>query len=183
MDGLPDEYEGFITSVMSRHTSFTIHEAENFLVAYDNRMTKKAQQVAVTHCTSKFGIHSIIWQRKFRWKICKRSRWKSWPWRKNSAESPTMPIGTKAVLLQGRTRGGLYTFDTLQVPKNGLITTPSIDLQNSVISTNPSVLSTTLNKNAIASVFTDSCNKNHTSSSIIANDINPAVSSAHNMTP
>ncbi|MED6216058.1 hypothetical protein PIB30_118825 [Stylosanthes scabra] len=48
-DGLPDEYDGYVTSMLSRLTTFTIHEAESFLNAYENRINKKASSKAVAH--------------------------------------------------------------------------------------------------------------------------------------
>ncbi|MED6124518.1 hypothetical protein PIB30_059620, partial [Stylosanthes scabra] len=39
--GLPDEYDGYVTSVMSRMKTFMIHEAESFLKAYEDRINRK----------------------------------------------------------------------------------------------------------------------------------------------
>ncbi|MED6182750.1 hypothetical protein PIB30_031628 [Stylosanthes scabra] len=51
LDGLPDEYDGYVTSVMSRMTTFTIPEAESFLFAYEDRINKKNKPPPMAHLT------------------------------------------------------------------------------------------------------------------------------------
>lgn len=42
-DGLPDEYESVITTVISRTDSYTIDEIEALLLAQESRLEKKVQ--------------------------------------------------------------------------------------------------------------------------------------------
>ncbi|MED6163137.1 hypothetical protein PIB30_076971 [Stylosanthes scabra] len=51
IDGLPDKYDGYVTSVLSRLTTFTIHEAESFLMAFENKINKKTPTIVVAHLT------------------------------------------------------------------------------------------------------------------------------------
>ncbi|MED6182380.1 hypothetical protein PIB30_027876 [Stylosanthes scabra] len=49
LHGLQDEFEGYVTYVLSRLTTWTINEAESFLKAYESRLNKNAQTLAVAH--------------------------------------------------------------------------------------------------------------------------------------
>ncbi|MED6124418.1 hypothetical protein PIB30_058717 [Stylosanthes scabra] len=51
IDSLPNDYDGYVVSVMSRLTTFTIHEAESFLLAFERRITKKTEHMVVAHLT------------------------------------------------------------------------------------------------------------------------------------
>ncbi|KAL4356222.1 hypothetical protein AHAS_Ahas09G0065100 [Arachis hypogaea] len=47
LNGLPEEYSGYISSVMSRLSSFTIVEAESFLKAYEDMLDRFKQSKSV----------------------------------------------------------------------------------------------------------------------------------------
>ncbi|MED6184311.1 hypothetical protein PIB30_046253 [Stylosanthes scabra] len=49
LDGFLDEYDGYVTSIMSRMTSFTIHEAESSLKAYEDRINRKDKNTPMAH--------------------------------------------------------------------------------------------------------------------------------------
>ncbi|MED6225066.1 hypothetical protein PIB30_090244 [Stylosanthes scabra] len=143
----PDKYEGYVTFVMSRITSFTIHEAESFLKAFESILNKKTQNLTIAHLaqtnpesTQPYGRgtggrgnregqppqtsnsvsysntlppppSSTFHQPKTYLTAAPNPPEASW-----FADSGASHHVTKAMLLKGKAKGGLYFFDNLVVP-------------------------------------------------------------------
>ena len=56
LDGLPDDYDGFVTSILSRTEPYTIEEIEAFLLAHEERLEKhkQADNVFQVHATTSY---------------------------------------------------------------------------------------------------------------------------------